>query len=109
MSHLKNFQEEFSREDIRIARDVLETNDYSILSRICLNAPTQIHRCHSTFLLGSEHQPVRSKTLKFEYALQVWIKAIFRMGEMRRSWNMVSVKYSPFGVMKYWNRNTQEE
>lgn len=109
MSHLKNFQEEFSREDIRIARDVLETNDYSILSRICLNAPTQIHRCHSTFLLGSEHQPVRSKTLKFEYALQVWIKAIFSMGEMRRSWNMVSVKDSPFGVMKYWNRNTQEE
>lgn len=113
MSHIKNFQEEFSREDIRIARDVLETNDYSIFSRICLNAPTQIHKCYSSSIFGdinnSYHNYVRSKTLKFEYALQVWIKAILSMEEMCNSWNMASVKDKPFGVMKYWSQNRQEE
>ena len=106
---MKNFQEEFSREDIQIARDVLKTNVYSIFSRICLNAPNQINMCYTTFILGSAHQWVRSKTLKFEYALQVWIKAILSMEGMYKSRNMASVKDEPFGVMKYWSQNRQEE
>lgn len=81
MAKLKNFQEEFSREDIRIAREVIATYPCG-LSRICLNAPSQIDRCNISLSRNLSYPSCSTllKTRKFEYAIQVWIKTKLAMG-----------------------------
>lgn len=67
---LKNFQQEFSLEDIEIARDVTSTYNCG-MSRIALKAPLQramIHRCLMKEPKSSSALVVQT-TLKLHYAI----------------------------------------
>lgn len=77
MKKVRNFQEEFSLQDMEIAREVKETYDCG-MSRIALKAPDQIERCGERIFKepDSQYATVICKTLKMQYAIQVWCKAV---------------------------------
>ena len=71
-----NFEDEFTREDIEIARDVNATYDCG-MSRIVLKAPEQRYKIYSSLFKTprSKSATLDCRTLKLEYAIQVWTKA----------------------------------
>lgn len=73
---IRNFQEEFSLEDIEIAQEVKNTY-YCGLSRIALKAPNQTFRSRGTLFQKpeSDSASITYRTLKLQYAIQVWNKA----------------------------------
>ena len=88
---VNNFQEEFSIEDIDIARDVKRTYDCG-MSRIALKAPEQIFRVYRNITKepDSVSATIRAITLKLYYAIQVWCKA-----------SLISTK-NPSNLLYYW-------
>lgn len=72
-----NFQDVFSLEDIEVARNVIETRNCG-MSRIALNAPSQIYRLNKWLFNKNETTSalIKYKTLKFRYAEEVWYKAV---------------------------------
>ena len=91
MKKVRNFQEEFSIEDIDIARDVRRTYDCG-MSRIALKAPEQIYRVYRDIIKepDSVAATIRAITLKLHYAIQVWCKAA-----------LISTK-NPSDLIYYW-------
>lgn len=86
-----NFQEEFSIEDIEVAREVTATYDCG-MSRIALKASDQIYKIHRSLMKDSESTSasVKAITLKLHYATQVWCKAA-----------LISAK-NPSELLYYW-------
>lgn len=76
MKKVKNFQEEFSINDIEIARDVRATHDCG-MSRIALKAPNQIYSIYKSLMKEPKSASglIKATTLKLYYAIQVWCKA----------------------------------
>lgn len=74
---LKNFQQEFTLEDIKIAKDVKSTYNCG-MSRIALKAPMQCNKIHRPLGNGPKdtYALVVQTTLKLYYAIQVWNKAV---------------------------------
>lgn len=91
MSKVKNFQEEFSLQDIKIAKDVTATYNCG-MSRIALKAPDQIYRdtCSLMKEPKSAYAKVVLTTLKMHYAIQVWCKAALISAE------------NPSDLLYYW-------
>lgn len=75
---MANLQTEFSLEDIKIARDVLNTYPCG-LSRVALNCPDQVE-CIGLSKITGYHQTgmatVTYRTLKLQYALEVWFRVV---------------------------------
>lgn len=72
---MKNFQELYDVSDMKIAKDVRNTFNLG-LSRVSINAPSQIAKINQeVFKEKSSSANVVYKTLKLEYAIQVWYKA----------------------------------
>ena len=71
-----NFQELYSFEDYKKAYDAHSTLDCG-LSQICLSAPSQHYSIHTNVIKDKEaaHALINFRTLKLEYAIQVWLKA----------------------------------
>ena len=88
---VNNFQDEFSINDIEIARDVIATHDCG-MSRIVLKAPEQIYRvCRSLMKEpDSKSASIHAITLKLHYAIQVWCKAA-----------LISAR-NPSDLLYYW-------
>ena len=88
---VNNFQEEFSIEDIEIARDVTATYDCG-MSRIALKAPEQIYRVYRNIMKepDSSSATIHATTLKMYYAIQVWCKAVLISGD------------NPSNLLYYW-------
>ncbi len=77
MKKVNNFQEEFSLQDIEVARDVSATYDCG-LSRIALKSPEQVcksSRNYKAIAHGGTASTV-AMTLRLYYAIQVWRKAV---------------------------------
>lgn len=88
---IPNFQDEFSIEDIEVARDITATHDCG-MSRIALRASDQIYKIHRSIMKepGSASASVKTITLKLHYAIQVWCKAA-----------LISAK-NPSNLLYYW-------
>ena len=72
MAQIRNFQETFKKEDIKLAMDVTCTYNCG-MSRIALCAPDQIYRLYSHKVMFNEYEgEYTAMTLKLEYAIQVW-------------------------------------
>lgn len=82
MKKVKNFQEEFSLQDIEIAKDVTATYNCG-MSRIALKAPDQIYRTQKPLMKESDSAGahVNQITLKMSYAIQVWCNAALRSAD----------------------------
>ena len=91
MSRVNNFQEEFSLQDIEIAKDAAATYNCG-MSRIALKAPDQIYRISHSLMKEppSASAIVVQTTLKMHYAIQVWCKAA-----------MISAE-NPSNLLYYW-------
>ena len=91
MKKVNNFQEEFSIDDIEIARDVMATHNCG-MSRIALKAPTQIFRIHRPLMKDPKSAScmIKAITLKLYYAIQVWCKAALISAE------------NPSNLLYYW-------
>ena len=76
MSKINNFQEEFSLQDIGIAKEVTATYNCG-MSRIALRAPGQIYRIRRSLMKEpkSASAVIVQTTLKMHYAIQVWCEA----------------------------------
>ncbi len=92
MKKVNNFQDEFSIQDIEIARDVRATYDCG-MSRIALKAPDQVYRLVNRMFSKpkSSSAVIDYRTLKLEYAIQVWIKAA-----------LISAN-NPSNLLYYWS------
>jgi hypothetical protein len=77
MKKVNNFQEEFSLQDIKVAKDVYETYDCG-MSRIALKAPEHVFKIFRTFtaIADGERDAMVATTLRLYYAIQVWCKAV---------------------------------
>lgn len=86
-----NFQDLFSLEDIKIARDVTSTYDCGI-SRIALRAPEQTYGLNTWLFKEPESASclIDYTTLRLKYAEEVWYKAV-----------LVSSK-NPSNMLYYW-------
>lgn len=74
MVQIRNFQETFKKEDIKLAMDVTSTYNCGI-SRIALCAPNQVYRIGNHSVRINEKEGAcsyKAVTLKLEYAIQVW-------------------------------------
>lgn len=91
MGKVKNFQEEFTLQDIEIAKEVTATYNCG-MSRIALKAPDQRYRTHQCLMKEpqSTFATVNKTTLKLHYAIQVWCKAA-----------LISAK-NPSNLLYYW-------
>ena len=91
MVKIMNVEDIFTREDIEIARKVTCTYDCG-MSRIALKAPDQRYLLHTSPFKEPQCSStvIDYRTLKFEYAVQVWIKAA-----------MISAK-NPSDMLYYW-------
>lgn len=116
MKKVNNFQDEFSIQDIEVARDVRATHDCG-MSRIALKAPDQIYTLHRKLMKNeSASNNVKAITLKLFYAIQVWCKAALTFSSSTT--NMIyywSIHWksddSPFNKLEYskFNRNVSVE
>lgn len=88
---VKNLQEEFTLQDIEIAREVIATYNCG-MSRIALRAPSQIYKINQRLMKepNSASATVFQTTLKLHYAIQVWCKAV-----------LIS-KDNPGNLLYYW-------
>ena len=83
--------DEFSIQDIEIARDVRATYDCG-MSRIALKAPDQIYTIYRGLMKERKgtSATIRGMTLKLYYAIQVWCKAALISAE------------NPGDLLYYW-------
>ena len=109
MAKVNNFQEEFSLQDMEIARDISATYDCG-MSRIALKAPNQVYRVHRD--LTEEHKSgnalMEAMTLRLNYAVQVWCKAALisarNPGDLLYYWWLHWVDTNqPFRKLEYSN------
>lgn len=116
MKKVNNFQDEFSIQDIEIARDVRATYDCG-MSRIALKAPDQIYRNSRELMKNHDvSASIKATTLKLHYAIKVWDKAahisLNNPNYLLNYWwiNWVS-DGSPFNKLEYSNnyRDIAEE
>ena len=91
MSKINNFQEEFSLQDIGIAKEATATYNCG-MSRIALRAPGQIYRIRRSLMKEpkSASAVIVQTTLKMHYAIQVWCKAALISAE------------NPSNLLYYW-------
>lgn len=91
MKKVNNFQDEFTIQDIEIARDVVATHDCG-MSRIALKAPDQIYKIHRQLMKEPDCASalIHATTLKLYYAIQVWCKAA-----------LISAR-NPSNLLYYW-------
>lgn len=107
MSKVKNFQEEFSLDDIGIARDVMETFNCSRFP-ICIKAPLETYHI-TRWMDGKEYasEPVTFRSIKLEYAIRVFslasaiaAKSSSNLFDLWRGWRW-SAKEGGFNNLDY--------
>ncbi len=111
MGKVKNFQEEFSFDDILIAQEVAATHDCG-LSRIALRAPNQKQFVGPYLIKGCNRGSLSAITLKLHYAIQVWCQAAAITSESNDAfqnywWLDWAPGDGPFNIIKYIERRIQ--
>ncbi len=109
MKKVNNFQDEFTIQDIEVAREIRATHDCG-MSRIALRAPDQIYRIHRQLMKKPDcaSASVHATTLKLHYAIQVWCKAALISAKNPSNlhyywWLHWTSDISPFNKLEYSN------
>ncbi len=109
MGKVKNFQEEFSFDDVLIAYEAAKTYNCG-MSRIALRAPDQIYKIGRSLMPEprSHYAHINVMTLKLFYAIQVWCKAALISAEnpndlMYYWWLHWKSDNGPFNTIEYSN------
>lgn len=111
MERAKNFQEEFSREDILLVKKSMATYDCGP-SLIRLVAPEYIYDGFAYITPNKDHVRCRYRTLKMEFAIRVFATAIsivcHNMRDYLSGWRWRSVDGAGFNELYFQGYHTDE-